>query len=367
MPHEIRTSARRSFRSCRRRWNWAYRQGYVPEVTPKPLEFGLAFHAGLEDFYCPERWDSTQPVEKLQYAVEKFIAVCETQREEYLTVTNQRALPNAEGDDYSERIELGIGMLTYYAMEIHPERDMWFRPVATELTFEVPLYDALGNQLLCKISPECGQDHDDELVVYAGRIDMLVEDILNGGYFVWDHKSCSQLAYDDGFLQLDDQVGSYTAALQRQLNIDVRGFVYAEYRKAFPSPPAILSRLSGGRAFSVGKNQATTLEIYRRTVQEMDTQAFEDGCYTEYLAWLNSKDAPKFHQRFVIIKTDEELANIWDCLTEEAQDMIDPNLRLYPSVGKFVCGNCAYRQPCVGQFRGEDHIYTLNSLFKKVR
>lgn len=369
--HEIHTSERRSFRGCRRRHNWAYVEGYTPNETPKPLEFGIAFHEALAVFFDPETWAETNAEEKLINAIEVFTRICEEQRVKFLTVTNQRELTDADGDDYRERIELGIGMLTHYAREIHPRGDTWFKPVAVEVAFEVPLYDPeSGYQLECHNSPKCGQKHEnygtDSLVFYAGRVDMLVEDIHNGGYFVWDHKTAAQLAYDDGFLQLDDQVGSYCWALSVVLGLDIRGFVYAEYRKGYPGPPEQLKRATGGRSFSINKTQATNLSIFEAHVKEFDTVAYDEGKYDEFLAFLRSGEAPRYQQRFPIIKSPTELKNIGEMLTLEALDMIDPNLRIYPSVGRYGCQNCAYRQPCVAQFMGEDHIYTLESLFNKV-
>lgn len=368
--HEIHGSERKSFRGCRRRWNWAYREGYVPDVTPRPLEFGIAFHEALDAFFTPETWFETNAEEKLVNAIEVFTRICQEQRDKYLEVTNQRELETAQGDDYRERIELGIGMLTHYAREIHPHADDWFKPIATEIPFEVPLYvPGTTDPVVCTNSPHCGQVHDNDgpgsHVYYAGRVDMLIEDIRYGGYFVWDHKTASQLADDQGFLQLDDQVGGYAAALALKLNLNVKGFVYAEYRKAFPKPPEQLKRLSGGRAFSTSKSQATTLEIFERHVKEHDTDAYNDGKYDEFISHLR-EDAPKFQQRFIIIKSDIELENIWENIILEAQDMVSSDLRIYPSVGRYGCSNCIYREPCVAKFRGEDHLYTLDSLFQKV-
>jgi hypothetical protein len=335
------------------------------------LEFGIAFHEALDVFYTPETWDSTSVQEKLNNAVEKFVVTCAAQRTRFLEATNQRELEKGNGDDYEERINLGVGMLRHHARATHPQGDDWFKPVRTEISFAVPLKDELGVQIQCHNSPMCGQTHENEGsgadVVYAGRIDMLVEDKRFGGYFVWDHKTASQLTgTNDEFLQLDDQVGGYCWALGHELGLDIKGFVYAEYRKAFPSPPNELKRMSGGRRFSTAATLATTIEVYEPFVREHDPDAYELGAYDEYLHFLRSSDAPKFHQRFPIMKTDRELVEIGRNISLEALDMIEPNLRIYPSVGRFSCGNCAYRQPCLGQQMGEDYQYTLDSLFNKV-
>lgn len=371
MPHEIHVSERRSFRGCRRRWNWAYREGYVPDTPVKALEFGIAFHEAFAEFYKPERWDSTTPQEKLEFALNKFREICEQQRQNYLEVNKIRALPLDIEEDYEGRVTLGIGMLDYHANYVHPKFDSWFRPVLVEIPFEVPLEDPdnPGYPLRCTDSPRCGQKHsndsedDDSLVVFSGRVDMLVEDILNGGYLVWDHKTAAQLAADEGFLQLDDQVGGYVFALRLMLNLDVRGFIYAESRKDFPRAPKPLKRLMGGRSFSTAQNQPTSLEIFEPFVAQHDRPAYEDGAYDAYLEWLKSSEATQFHQRFTVIKSETELYNIGQNIALEAADMISPKLRIYPAVGRYSCSNCAYRQPCLAEFMGEDTQYLLESTY----
>jgi hypothetical protein len=372
MPHEIHVSERRSFRGCKRRWNWAYREGYVPEQPIKPLEFGVAYHAAMEVFYNPVTWlDSIE--ERLERAIAVFNKECEEQQQNYLVAMNVRELPDEVAIDYQERIELGKGMLTYYAEYVHPKMDNWFKPVAVEIPFEVPIEDPdrPGSSLKCTNSPHCGQGHsndpddDDSNVVYAGRVDMLVEDIRFGGYFIWDHKTASQLAKDDGFLQLDDQVGSYAWALRNILGLDIRGFIYAETRKDYPREPKQLKRLSGGRSFSTAQNQATSLEIFEPFVATHDKVAYEEGAYDEYLQFLRSAEATSFTQRFVIIKSEAELENIGKNISLEAAEMVDSRTRIYPSVGRYTCSTCAYRQPCLSEFMNEDTKYLLESTYKQ--
>ena len=370
MSHEIHVSERRSFRGCRRRWNWAYREGFVPETPIKALEFGVAYHKALECFYHPVSWDAPSAV-KTERAVEEFTLECTKQKTNYLTAMHVRSLPDEVEQDYDERLELGRGMLKYHGDFVHPKFDSWFKPVAVEIPFEVPIEDPdrPGVPLKCLNSPQCGQGHSndpndsDSDVVYAGRVDMLVEDLRYGGYFIWDHKTAAALAKDDGFLQLDDQVGSYAWALRYVLGLDVRGFIYAESRKDFPREPKELKRLSGGRSFSTAQNQATSLEIFEPFVAKHDRLAYESGAYDEYIAWLKSAEATQFHQRFVIIKSAAELRNIGKNISLEAADMVDSRTRIYPSVGRYTCSTCAFRQPCLNEFMDEDTRYLLESTY----
>jgi PD-(D/E)XK nuclease superfamily len=360
MAHEIHNSERKSFRSCRRRWDYAYRQGYVP-LEPEPaLDFGSAFHCGFEAFYEPSTWDSTTPDEKLSNATVAFLAECERQKANYLKTHHIRSLTEEMEDEFLDRLDLGTGMLGYHTLYVHPEFDDWFKPVAVEIPFEVPLQNPTnpGQPLRCFNSPTCGQNHsndpddDGSLVVYSGRVDALMEDIRDGGYFVWDHKTAVQLAKDDEFLQLDDQVGGYSWALSVMLNLDIRGFIYAETRKDYPRPPRLLKRQQKGCLFSTAKTQSTTIEVFEPYVAKRDPVAFSEGRYDEYLEYLRSAQATQFSNRLPVLKTDIELENIGINIAIEAADMVGFPW-VYPNVSRFHCTSCKYRQPCISEFRGE--------------
>lgn len=381
--HEIHTSEIRSFLGCRRRWNWAYREGIVPETSAKPLQFGTAFHVAMEAFYDPETWNSTSPEEKTQNALDAFIKSCEEQRANYLRSTGQTKLLEAEGDDYTSRIDLGIGMLEWYGKEIHPKEDNWFKPVMVEIPFSVPIKDPNGQPLRCYAPPvfgklfisdepclrTCGQVHEyGAEVTFDGRIDAIMEDIYNGGYFIWDHKSAAQIRRDDRLLLLDPQVNGYTWAAYLELGIDVRGFLYVEYRKDFPRPPELLKRSYKGRRFSTDKTAPTDLSIFTQTVQRYDPAGYASGVYDEYIAFLGSNEAPVFHRRFEIIKTKRNLQSVGETIYQIAKDMISPDLLIYPNAGHFSCSGCAYYTPCLAKTMGEDYMHSLSGdPYKKVK
>lgn len=368
--HEIHVSEIRSFLACRRRWNWSSRQGFVPQTMPKPLELGIAFHKGMEAFFDPERWLKTNPKEKTEYAINVFTNECTRQQNKYLSLTNQLELMEADGDDYAERIDLGIGMLTYYGEQVHPKYDNWFKPVMVEVPFRIPIIipNSGGEALRCwSGNGECGQRHESGAVVtFDGRIDAILEDIVNGGYYLYDHKSAKNIRKDDRILQIDPQVAGYTWAAW-ELGFDMRGFLYAEYRKDYPRAPRMLSRSYKGRIFSTDKDQATDLTNFIHTVRSHHSQGLDDGVYDDYLAHLRSKEAPRFHERFPVVKSKKQLRNVGQTLYEYAKDMVDSNLSTYPTVGNFSCGGCAYYVPCSALFTGEDHMHSLTTSFQKVK
>lgn len=391
--HEIHTSERRSFRACRRRWDWLFRQSYYPKVTAKPLEFGVAYHKAMETYYNPVTWDWDREVIGKQ-AILDFIAVCEEQKAKALNDSGRTLLDPEVEEDYAERVELGKGMLDYYFREVAPVQDVGWKPVKVEIAFMVPIPNPETGEecIICKctqcfekwlkhnnvtdghsplLTRESADYWNEDIwnlefeglpVVYAGRLDMLAEDI-HGQYWIFDWKTARSIATDYEFLYLDDQVGSYPWAL-RQLGIPVRGFVYHEQRKGFPEPPQRNKVNRLGCWFSVNKNQDTDYDTFLRTVSEEDTAAYEAGNYDAFLGFLKAEGIVYF-DRHQIMKTEEELDEIERNIGFEALDMIDPGLRIYPSAGRFGCSFCAFRQPCMEANNRGDVLFTLETLFER--
>lgn len=392
--HEIHTSERKSFRSCRRRWDWHFRESLYPLTTAKPLEFGVAYHIGMEVYYNPDTWDWDSEVRE-GLAIKAFVDSCEAQREKAL---EQNILFDADIEkDYNERVELGKGMMKYYFSKVAPKEDIGWKPVKVEIAFMLPIPNPeTGEDIIwckCKICQEkvltyLGKQNEyidyalsmvgDDImismngqghlpwpglpVVYAGRLDMLAED-KHGNYWIFDWKTARAVSEDTEFLYLDDQVGSYPWALKK-LGLNIQGFVYHEQRKGFPQPPHENKTRRLGCKFSVAKNQEVDYDTYVATVSKLDPEGWADGSYVDMLVYLQ-QEGPVFYARHQITKTWEELDEIETNIGLEALDMIDPNIRLYPSSSRFSCKQCAFRQPCMEKNAKGDYQYALDTMFEK--
>jgi CRISPR/Cas system-associated exonuclease Cas4 (RecB family) len=357
----------------------------------------------MEVLYEPSTWKWDRQV-VLAAAIKAFTDTCTLQKQKYFA-SGEGFLSDSEvEEEYESRVELGTGMLKYYYEKVAPQFDAGWTPKKVEIEFIVPIqnpdtgeflwcscarcrrtlelaYMAQGQKIKWHLQQSTGEwelsvDGEDFVkwtglpVTFAGRIDMLAED-ENGNLYIVDWKTAARLARGDAsgqdrdeFLDLDDQIGSYVMALRRKLNIDVRGFVYVELKKAFPQPPQKNLQIRQGRMFSVNKQQDVDYETYRATVAEEDTQAYEAGLYDEFLFYLK-EEGPNFHGRYQITKLDEELEEIERNLFYEAEEMTNPKLRLYPAPGRFSCGTCAFRQPCLEKNRQGDHQYILDTLFDR--
>lgn len=403
--HEVHTSERRSYRGCRRRWHWVFQDFYYPRTTAKPLEFGVAFHNAMEVLYEPATWKWDREVVK-NSAIQKFVDTCAEQKKKFLNNTGETHITNEEAAiDYAERVELGVGMLEYYCTSVAPQYDIGLTPLRVEIEFVVPIQNPDDNAYLwcrCKRCMKTIDEYESKLmldlqvtsytdntdhakaitdeinslrvsglpVCLAGRLDMLAED-QHGHYWIVDWKTAARLARGDAsgqdrdeFLELDDQIGSYVMALRRKLGLNVRGFIYVELKKAFPEAPQRNTNIRQGRAFSVNKQQAVDYDTYLATVKAEDAQAYEAGLYDEFLNFLQNSGI-NFHGRYQVMKDDLELEEVERNLYLEAAEMVDPDLRIYPSSGRFTCSFCAFRQPCLEKNRQGDYQYMLDTLFDK--
>ena len=377
--HSLHTSTAKSFRGCRRRWNWLYNEYYYPTETAKPLEFGVAFHYAMEKLYDPDTWYDKDTAYALARAA--FVEKCDEQLNAY---TKKHGDPDLDAAaDYAERRKLGLGMLQYYYESVLPKYDVGFKPIRVEIAFEVPIEDPDGNVLWCRCN-DCWrrwyryhagqglapQDSSRDAwiglpVTYGGRIDMLAED-EDGWYWIFDWKTAAQLAREenDSFLLLEDQITRYCWALWK-INMPVAGFVYAEIRKAVPEEPEPLKRPFKGRLYSANKQTPFDAEVYERTVMEGDPSGYEHGLYDEFIEYLKTEGSNTFHKRHQVHRNETELESAGYNIWLEALEMTDPNLRIYPSPGRFACNGCAFQEPCLGLNRGEDVKYYLETMYEK--
>lgn len=401
--HSIHTSERKSFRGCRLRWNWIFREYWYPTVTARPLEFGVAYHKAMEVWYEPKTWELTQNPETregmIAAAIAVFDKVCVEQFEAYIDSDQGFLLTEEAKEDYDERRQLGKDMLQYHLGFVSPKEDKGLTPIYVEVKFEVPITDPkTGEQLYCKCDT-CWQrwltwlkGNPEELakrqflpewdsggwnyrnsfwqglpVTYGGRIDCLMQDEL-GRYWIFDWKTAARLSSRESmFLLIEDQITSYCWAVQLKLGIPIAGFIWHEQKKAVPTPPEPNKTQRLGRWFSVNKmaNNAP-YDLYVETIRENDPIAYDSGAYDEFLEWLEDNE-PEFYRRHRQSRNEHELAYCSQQIFDEACEIIDPNLRIYPNQGRFGCESCAFDRAHLALINGEDVQWTLEQLYEKRR
>lgn len=383
--HSVHTSERRAFRGCRRRWDWTYRNMLYPLVTPEPLEFGVAFHKAMEYYYQPATWHDKETAAQL--AMVAFKHSCDEQFREYKRLNGDPSYETIAR--YRDRVDLGNNMLEYYFRDVAPLYDRDWEPIEVEVPFEVIVKDQNGKTVWCKCD-RCWKKYkiwrDSETVfgvnaknpyetyndfmswqglpvTYGGRLDALMKD-QHDRYWIADWKTTSRMLDEDkeaSFLQLDDQITSYCWALW-DMGIDVAGFVYVEFKKAWPKAPERLKRPYGGKLYSTNKQNMSNVKMFRETVSAEDFSAYDMGLYDDYIDWLKT-EGPKFTQRHQIHRNDRELKNAGLNIALECMDIVG-SPRIYPQAGRFSCPTCLFQQPCIGTNMGEDVEYMFETLYE---
>lgn len=392
---------------------------WYPPITAKPLEFGIAYHKAAEYWYDPDFWGNDRDVRMIE-TLQVFRNECKKQLDEYKAKVRAGLIQQFEDDetigcDYKERIELGQGMLREMFKQSAELDHDYYTPVGVEVKFEVPIvkegYDPSTGQQVDEAYIWCRCDRcwrkwkatsyyahaienwtkyldaiedfsglsGDETpegehrkqwkglpVTFGGRIDMLAVDIY-GRYWIFDWKTAARLSTGDpgspdDFLWFDDQITGYCWAL-RTLGIDVAGFVYHEQKKAMAEEPEPLRRPYKGALYSQNKQNTYDPDVYQKTVEENDPQGYASGLYDDYIQYLRENNV--FFKRHTITRNEFELRAAGVAISYEAEEIVNPHLRIYKSSGRFSCGNCAFKEPCLAIDRGEDYLYTLETLFEK--
>lgn len=373
--HEFHTSGRKSFRGCRQRWDWIFRDGLYPKVTEKPLDFGTAYHAALEAYYDPDSWQFPREVQ-LEYAIKVFKDKTNAQRK-LAKGADQYRDPDEIDKDFDERIVLGIGMLRHLVKSIAPQEDQTWQPLKVEVEFMVPIPHPVTNEpLWCKCDG-CWAKHlahgDRTLgesregwkglpVVYAGRIDCVGID-NHGDIWIIDWKTAARIPDNHSFLILDDQIVSYCWALW-SIGMNVRGFIYHEQKKGFPVPPKRNQNVRLGRMYSIAANQDTDYATYKATVEKEDPKAYALGLYDTMLNMLKT-EGMVFYYRAQEHKTETALLEMQKNLGNEVLDMLADDLRIYPNPSRFGCDRCAFAIPCTEKQQGGDYQYALDTMYEK--
>jgi hypothetical protein len=184
---EMRTSERRSLKTCVQKWYWSQVEGLVPNRAANPLWFGSAVHEGLADWYRPGLARGPHPAETFDRYLEGNRSVLVTDED--------------EEQDYVDARSLGKDMLVRYVD--HYGMDETWEVIATERAFRV-LMKRPAMQLFGRNRPALR-----DWLAYVGIWDGVFRDLLTGEIWLMEHKTAAGIRVDH--LPLDDQAGSYWA------------------------------------------------------------------------------------------------------------------------------------------------------------
>lgn len=385
----IRTSDRRVFRRCLRKWGFmsSLKQNLQGRGTEQNINFwfGSAIHFAMEDYFGYNRFGDPRRAFKAYYDAFK-----------------EEDRPEGAAMCY----DLGINMLTYF-LDWYPRHNrdwqfetIWFNeqnevvPAGTEgakpavelqffldLGIEV-LADAETEQIICEFSPgnmpvkvniqkatdfmigpgeEAAKDivhyltEDEEgnpewregkivPIHYHGTVDRVVIDKY-GRWWILDYKTAK--GADTNKLDTDDQISAYLWAMEQVLQHKIYGFIYLQLTKDVAKPP---KRLKDG-TYSVDKKQKTTHHLARTAlIEEYGSIQKVPMKYIDFLNTLAEKETPE-GDRFIrwdfVQRTDEQLKSTYNHIMGEVRAMINPSLYLYPNPTRDCIWDCPLRDVCI--------------------
>ena len=329
----LTTSDLRSFKRCRRAWDFGSpsRRNLAPNGPERPFELDTAVRDGLAVYYYPGMWNwprkVVEPIALSRYA--------ESMHRQLARHDDRFGASDEDHGLFAEVLPLGETMLRRY-FEWAPSVD-WFHAIRVDTDFRVnpPDPDSPGDGLVA----------GGHAVRYAGRIDLLAveqavwrrqqdEDTV---YWVVHHRLAGESWASLPDLLIDDRGGSSSWAGQDAARVRVVGVVYNELRAGADLPGRILSDDTIRDAAQGPVDPVLEAELAERLADERIRRQTSQWCRRTWVA-MSPSEIEAHQQRDA----------------ETISKMISPSLPLYPSPSPGNCTACAFRAPCMALSRGED-------------
>lgn len=194
----LRTSERRAFKRCVRRWWWSYREGLRPVGSEStPLWFGTGVHLGLAEYYIPGLKRGRHPAETFaEFAGEAVHAI------KVADATDEKVA------EYENATSLGITLLEEYVRHWNGDQSWDF--IQAEQTFSLDIPWPRERQQLYMVDEDSGV-----MIEYKGTYDGVFRDLVDGRIKLLETKTAK--AIQTSHLTLDDQAGSYWAVATHTL------------------------------------------------------------------------------------------------------------------------------------------------------
>lgn len=347
----LRTSERRSFKTCPMQWQWAWREGLtLRRVYPDARWFGTGIHLALAERYKYQGKRRGRDVLKVwrDYVNGEVLSIRTVGNPEF----GIGETPEAEWMDAQE---LGEIMLGGY-LDLYGKDERWYN-VAVEQTFEVqiprPLY--VGAQDGKTVLP---------LVIYNGTFDGVRRDEENdGALWLWENKTAAQIRLTH--LSLDDQAGSYWAIAADWMNAQgikfaggqLHGIMYDFLRKGKPDTERTRDEL--GRIRNKPTKQhyidallEAKLGLDPRILETVKLTGLEAKAAEYNMTVLGDVSKVQGSPLFVreeVWRTAAERRTQIKRIQNEALNMEAMRTRklpLYKSPGMNTCGGCDFKNMC---------------------
>ena len=368
----IRTSDRRTFRRCLRKWDFqsSLRGNWQHIGTEQNINFwfGSAIHFSMEDYHGENKFGDPRKAFWAYY----------------------QAFPTDELPMGAEaHYELGMAMLSYYltwykrhndvtgfeTALVDPETHQLYNPhqvkktdrmeYAVEQSFILPLntyvaVDVNGNIRKAFFNvqdPSCisftynGVECDIVPICYHGTMDRIVCDKY-GRYWILDYKTAK--GADTNKLDTDDQISAYLWAFEKWFGIKPYGFIYLQLTKEAVQEP---KRLKNGE-LSVDKKQKTTYSLLKQeiindygTVNAAPSKLIQ---FLNHMASIESPEGDRFIRWDFVKRTPEQIKSTEEHIMGELHHMLWEDLYCYPSPTRDCIWDCPCRDLCLALDRKDE-------------
>lgn len=368
----IRTSDRRTFRRCLRKWDFqsSLRGNWQHIGTEQNINFwfGSAIHFSMEDYHGENKFGDPRKA---------FWA--------YYQAFPADELPMGAEAHY----ELGMAMLSYYltwykrhndvsgfeTALVDPETHQLYNPhqvkktdrmeYAVEQSFILPLstyvaVDVNGNirkAFFDVQDPSCisftynGVECDIVPICYHGTMDRIVCDKY-GRYWILDYKTAK--GADTNKLDTDDQISAYLWAFEKWFGIKPYGFIYLQLTKEAVQEP---KRLKNGE-LSVDKKQKTTYSLLKQeiindygTVNAAPDKLIQ---FLNHMASIESPEGDRFIRWDFVKRTPEQIRSTEEHIIGELHHMLWDDLYCYPTPTRDCIWDCPCRDLCLALDRKDE-------------
>jgi hypothetical protein len=340
----IRTSDRIAFKQCRRKWSWSshLKRNLGSRHLAGPLWFGSAIHYALEDYHGWNVFGSP---------TEAFKAYCIA-----TSKNHHRELPPDANDLYA----LGINMMDYYSKYWLPyktkDETYWEDGIPqVEVNFELPIpIDASPI-----IQQHCEAQGID-VILYRGTFDGICED-EHGRLWVKEYKTAKTAMHMH--YQTDPQITTYVWAAGLVYEKPVVGVIYLQYVKKEAEYP----RVGASGKLSTAKNLITSGVLYKHQLERMYGEVrrapIENVNFLAYLYGNETENTDRYVQRVQVYRNQLQCEQEYGKILLELEDMLNPELPLYPNPTRDCSRMCSFLSSCVSFDDGSDYEAELAAQF----
>lgn len=325
----IHTSDIRTFKTCRRAWNFSssLRLNKVPERAPRYFIRGRAMHKAFEGYY-------REGLDMIEVFSESYVKEVIEGADRPMSMWDALEL-----DWVREDISIGEEVLPEYLYwaESHDDYD---EIVDVEAPGVLPMPDVnlVGTRW--------------NEAKFSYRADMIVR--RKGGLWLVDFKTTKQLPmrFKNGsssrrldYIDLDEQITGYLRSVEAKYGKPFVGAIFIYVLFKAPSTPKVLS--SG--KLSKDRSQRTSARVF---LDELATRGLEVDDYRDFIRFLSTDK--EWVLKVEVVRNRDEMEHMWSVHQQLVSEMLSPNVLIYPNPGPLNCSGCAYYYPCLAANAGRD-------------